>query len=81
MNKKLIRNNVTTISILIFLVSFAFINYLKPEFMYNKDGSLRQFGLAYNNKTIISGWLVSIILAILSYLSVRYYLDYNNIIV
>ena len=81
MNKKLIRNNVTTISILIFLVSFSFINYLKPEFMYNKDGSLRQFGLAYNNKTIISGWLVSIILAILSYLSVRYYLDYNNIIV
>ena len=81
MNKKLIRNNVTTISILIFLISFAFINYLKPEFMYNKDGSLRQFGLAYNNKTIISGWLEALILAILSYLSVRYYLDYNNIIV
>ena len=48
--------------------------------MYNEDGSLRQFGLGYKNKTIITGWLLSIILAILSYLFVLYYLDYPKLI-
>lgn len=76
MRKSLIRNNKPLFAIILFLVSFSLLNYFKPDFVYNKDGSLRQFGLGYQNKTIITGWLLSIILAILSYLIVLYYLDY-----
>ena len=76
MRKSLIRKNKPLFAIILFLVSFSLINYIKPDFVYNKDGSLRQFGLGYKNKTIITGWLLSIILAILSYLIVLYYLDY-----
>tara|TARA_Y100000389_G_scaffold176807_1_gene188584 strand:- start:1039 stop:1284 length:246 start_codon:yes stop_codon:yes gene_type:complete len=76
MRKSLIRNNKPLFAIILFLVSFSLLNYMKPDFIYNKDGSLRQFGLGYKNKTIITSWLLSIILAILSYLTVLYYLEY-----
>jgi hypothetical protein len=46
----------------------------KPSFLYNTDGSLRQFGVGYRNKTILPVWLLAIILGIVSYLFVRYYL-------
>ena len=76
MRKSLIRKNKPLFAIILFLVSFSLLNYVKPDFVYNKDGSLRQFGVGYKNKTIITGWLLSIILSILSYLIVLYYLDY-----
>ena len=44
--------------------------------LYEDDGSFRQFGIGYQHKTIIPIWLVSIIIAIFSYLSVMYYLAY-----
>jgi hypothetical protein len=40
--------------------------------MYNEDGSLRQFGIGFQRKTVVPAWLVAIILAILSYLFVLY---------
>ena len=47
---------------------------IKPAFLYNTDGSLKQFGLGRKNKTVIPIWFISLILAILSYLFVLYYL-------
>jgi hypothetical protein len=38
--------------------------------MYNEDGSLRQFGIGFQRKTVVPAWLVAIIIAILSYLLV-----------
>ena len=74
-DRRIVRNNKPFFAIILFLILFSFLNYLTPDFMYNEDGSLRQFGLGYKNKTIITGWLISIILAILSYLFVLYYLE------
>lgn len=74
MNRNLIRKHITTISICIFLVLFGLINYFKPHFLYNKDGSLREFGIGFKNKTVIPIWLIAIIFAILSYMFVLYYL-------
>ena len=70
------RNNTTLVSIIIFLVIFMIIQMLRPAFLYNKDGSLREFGIGYKNKTIVPLWLFSIILGILSYVLVLYYLTY-----
>tara|TARA_B100000902_G_scaffold399569_1_gene471077 strand:- start:1054 stop:1299 length:246 start_codon:yes stop_codon:yes gene_type:complete len=74
MNRSFIRNNITSISILIFITLFILVQYLQPAFLYDRDGALREFGLGKKNKTILPIWLISLILAIFSYLFVLYYL-------
>ena len=76
MLRSFIRNNITLVSIIIFLIIFTIVQLLKPPFLYNKDGSLREFGVGYKNKTILPVWLFSMILGILSYVIVLYYLTY-----
>ena len=71
-----IRRNPTSIAIIIFIILFSIVQTMEPAFLYNKDGTLRQFGLGSFNKTVIPIWLVSLILAIFSYLFVLYYLTY-----
>ena len=70
MLRSFIRNNITLSAMIIFLVIFGMIQLIKPSFLYNQDGSIRQFGIGYKNKTILPIWLLSIILGILSYLFV-----------
>lgn len=74
------RNNTTLVSIILFLFIFGLIQIIKPNFLYNKDGSIREFGIGYKNKTILPLWLLSIILGILTYVLVLYYLAYPKII-
>jgi hypothetical protein len=74
MSRLFIRNNITSVSIIIFILSFIAVQKLEPSFLYNLDGSLKQFGLGRKNHTVIPVWLVSLILAIFSYLFVLYYL-------
>ena len=74
MNPTFIRNNPVFTSIVLFLSLFFVFQMFKPSFLYNTDGSLRQFGVGYRNKTILPVWLLAIILGIVSYLFVRYYL-------
>ena len=73
--KQFVRYNKISIAILMFLVMFSIIHYLKPGLLYTKDGGFREFGVGYRNKTVIPIWLVSIILAILCYFSVNVYLQ------
>ena len=74
--KQLIRENLPLVSILIFVILFAIIQMYKPAFLYNTDGSLREFGVGYRNKTILPMWLLSIVLGILIYISLMYYVTY-----
>lgn len=76
MLRKIIRNNTTLASIILFLVIFGLVQLMKPSFLYNNDGSLREFGIGYKNKTILPMWLFSIVLGILTYVFVLYYLTY-----
>ncbi len=71
-NQYFIKQHLTTFSILVFLAAFATIQAFRPRFMYNEDGSLRQFGLGFKRKTVVPAWLVAIVIAILSYLLVLY---------
>ena len=73
-NKNYIRQNITLISIILFVFMFGLIVMIKPAFLYNKDGSIREFGVGYKNKTILPIWLLSLILGIISYLIVMFYL-------
>ena len=69
------RNNTVLLSIIIFLIIFTTMTITKPSFLYSNDGSLRDFGVGYKNKTILPLWLLSIILGILSYVFVLYYIS------
>ena len=79
MNRNYIRQKITLISIVLFIIIFGFIQLMKPACFYNKDGSIREFGIGYKNKTILPIWLLSLILGILSYLAVMYYIEYPRI--
>jgi hypothetical protein len=68
----LLRKNKLTIAILVFLVIFSILHYLKPSIAYTDDGGFRQFGVGYRNKTVIPIWAIAIILAIFSYFIVLY---------
>ena len=77
--RSFIRKHIISFAIIIFISIYLVIHHLKPAFIYNKDGTLRQFGMGYRHKTILPMWLIVIILSILSYLIVLYYLAYPKI--
>jgi hypothetical protein len=53
-------------AILLFLILYTWIMFIvRPSLIYKEDGSLRQFGIGIQSKTIIPAWLVAILLAIL----------------
>jgi len=72
--KGFIRYHKLNVTIFLFLVLFTLVHLLKPGLVYEKDGSFRDFGVGYRHKTVIPIWVVSIVLAILSYLAVSWYL-------
>lgn len=72
--------NITIISIILFISLYGLLNLLKPSLIYDKDGSLRNFGLGFKNKTIIPAWLLSIVLSIISYFLVLYYSSFPKLI-
>lgn len=67
-----IKRHITSFSIVVFLLAFGALHAFRPRFMYNEDGSLRQFGIGFKRKTVIPAWLAAICVAILSYLLVLY---------
>ena len=77
MLKHIIRRNIPLAAIIIYITIFFIINIIKPLCLYKRDGSIRDFGVGYREKTFMPIWLVSIILGILSYLIVMYYCTYN----
>lgn len=75
MYRTYVRENITLVSIILFIIIFGTIQLMKPACFYNKDGSIRDFGVGYRNKTILPIWLLSLILGILCYLAVLYYIS------
>ena len=79
MSKNYIRENPTLVAVILFVIIFGAIQMIKPSCFYNKDGSIREFGIGYKNKTILPVWLLSIVLGILCYLAVLVYISSSKI--
>lgn len=75
--QKHIIQNIKSISLLIYVILFILVILNKPIFLFNEDGSVKEFGLSNINKTILPLWLIIIGIAILSYMGVLYYLAYG----
>ena len=64
-----------TVAIGSFFVLLCFIHWIKPQLVYNSDGSLREFGVGYRKKTVLPLWLLVLVLAILCYGGAVYFLE------
>ena len=80
MLRQFVVTNINLVSILVFLLLFAIIMVTKPNVIFDKNGKLREFGIGYKNKTIIPLWLAVIILAIVSYLTVLCYINFERFV-
>lgn len=76
--KTLIKKNKVAVSIILFMIIFYSVNEMKPAIFFDKDGSLKQFGLGYKHKTVVPLWLFAILTAILCYIAVSYLVLYLN---
>ena len=79
LNRNYVRQNIVSLSIVVFLIGFGLIQFIQPGFLYNNDGSLRDFGINNTKKTILPIWLLTLIIAILSYVLVLYYLAFPKL--
>jgi len=79
MNLRWINKNITSASIIVFFILYLLVIMIKPSLIYNKDGSLREFGIGQSKKTIMPIWLISILAGILSYLIVLYVITYPKL--
>ena len=78
-SKSYIKRNLVMFSLIIFVISYITLNMAKPTFLYNDNKTLRDFGIGYRKKTVLPLWIISIVLAILSYFSILYYVTYKRI--
>jgi hypothetical protein len=70
--KDFVRTNSALCAIIVFLGLYALIIKIKPKIIFYDDGTIKEFGLGYKNKTILPIWLVAVVVAILSYMVVLY---------
>lgn len=80
MNRIFIKKHIVPLSIVCFLIIYGIMITTKPSFLYNRDGSLREFGMGRTKNTIIPIWLMSIFLAVLCYISLLYYIALPRIL-
>ena len=62
-----IKNNKILATFILFLFMFTTLMMTKPSFAFNKDGSIKDFGLGYTNRTVLPIWILVIVFAIISY--------------
>lgn len=74
-SRKLLRIYKLPFSILLFVLLFGSIHVAKPGLAYLPNGAYRPFGVGFKHKTVVPIWLISIVLAILSYTFVLFILS------
>jgi len=74
---ELFRNNHLLWSITFFLFMFAAFLYMKPSIAFNKNGSIKPFGVKKRGSTIFPVWWWTILFAAMSRLGVSYGSNYS----
>lgn len=67
MMREFMRDNKILATSAIFMAMFLIIMVTRPAFAFNRDGSIKDFGLGYTNRTVLPIWILVIIFAVLSY--------------
>jgi len=64
-----------TVAIGTFFILLCLVHWIKPQLVYRPDGSLREFGVGYQKKTVLPLWLLVLVMAILCYGGAVYFFD------
>jgi len=70
--RAILQQNVVFYSILLFLWLFCSIHVMKPPLLYDRFQRFRPFGLGTKQKTVVSIWVVAILLSISCYMVIVY---------
>ncbi len=73
LSPRLVRYYKLSFSILLFLCLMFLVQWLKPAIVFDEHGQYRQFGIGHRRTTVFPIWVVTIVLAVLSYLVVSWY--------
>ena len=76
MTREFVRKNVPLVSLIIYIILYGILIFSRPHLIYNKNGTIRNFGIGYSTRSILPIWLLAIIIAIMSYFAVLYYVSY-----
>ena len=66
--REFIQDNKILATFILFLMMFSIIMITKPPFVFNRDGSFKEFGLGYTDRSVLPISFLVIIFAIISYL-------------
>ena len=69
---KWFKTHIVFVSVLVYILFVWLLFLFKPAFLFQTDGSLREFGVAYKNKTIFPFWLLCIFTSILIYIGTQF---------
>ena len=79
MSRNFVRRNITLASLGLYIILYGILIFSKSHLIYNKNGTIRNFGIGYTTRSVLPAWLMSIILAIVSYFTMLYYVSYPTI--
>ena len=79
MNRSFVRRNIPLFALALYIILYGVLIFSKPSLIYDKNDCLRNFGRGYTTRSILPVWLLSIIIAILSYFAVMYYVTYPDL--
>ena len=63
--------------VVVYLILVAVFLYMKPAVAFGMEGRIRPFGLSNKEATIFPVWWWMFVFAVVSYMSVVYYLNYS----
>lgn len=73
MFRNIVQSHRALFALALFGILFGIFHWMQPAFAYTQEGAFRPFGIGYKHKTVLSVWVITIILAIFSYTAVIYY--------
>jgi len=68
--REFMRDNKILATFVIFMAMFLAMMMIRPALIFNRDGSIKEFGLGYTNRTVLPIWLFVIVFAIFAYFMV-----------
>jgi hypothetical protein len=68
-----VRRHIISTAMWLYIILYFLVVYTRPGFLYNRDGTLKTFGLGFRRKTVFPAWVLAISLAILTYVAVLFY--------
>lgn len=79
LNRTIIKKYILQLSVFITSLLILTINYVKPNIIFNRDGTYKQFGLGNKSKTVFPMWYSVIMVSVMVYCAIRFYLIMHRI--